>query len=388
MSLLCLNHVHSQGWIDVSVDTNYAFNSIEYIHEIDEFFVGGIGGVYRWDYQDWEWQQVYGAQDNSVYNNGLLGINKTVLICYSLLDENFENWYYYEPGYRISDLVPYQDKIIILPKETYDNETNTNIYGFIMSNSGDIVDSLHLSGYLFDTSYAYKPIKFGFSVDDEVFLVSHADNFNYDDVTFVHKTSDLGLTWEEVAIFSGPPIDAKAEDDVVAIAFDANIHISNLVKSYDGFETWELEELNAWSYISSVDINNGTIYCAGLDHPDGSLGFIYDGSYTPMDDFIKALSVEDIGTMVAGYDGYVAFNYNYTDIEESILENKDQIKCYPNPFTDIIHVSVEKNTLVQVFDVRACLVDEFYGQRADLSALNVGVYVLKVNDRFIKVIKR
>ena len=91
MSLLCLNHVHSQGWIDVSVDTNYAFNSIEYIHEIDEFFVGGIGGVYRWDYQDWEWQQVYGAQDNSVYNNGLLGINKTVLICYSLLDENFEN---------------------------------------------------------------------------------------------------------------------------------------------------------------------------------------------------------------------------------------------------------------------------------------------------------
>jgi hypothetical protein len=379
--------VKAQQWNDISINED-DLNTIEYIPETGDFFIGGTGCIYRWDQENWYSQDLSGVYYSSAYNNGLLVLNGTIGIMYAKLEDDFQDWDYYTPEYHIEKVFSYQDKIILLPEETFDYDNFRNIHGLIMSNTGEIVDSLYLPEATIDTFNVHYFLKAGFSVGNEIYVLSYIDNDFYPNynTTTIYKTSDQGLNWEEVIIFPGRSISAKAKGDTVVISLDDYYNFSRLIKSYDGFETWEVEDIYRWTYVYDVDINNNNIYCAGISPPDGSPGFIYDGNYITFDDWVYGLETVNIATMVVGNNGYAQIRYNYTNIETVSTEYK--LGTYPNPFTDVINVSVEENTLVQIYDIRGSLITQFHGKQFNLSDLVEGVYLLKANSKFKKIVKK
>lgn len=391
LSFLFLNA--GAQWIDISIEAD-DFNTIEYIPETGDFFIGSIGGIYKWDQQEWYQYNIDLSIYTSVYNNGLLAFNRTLEIVYSTLEGNFENWEFYTTDFLIVDVFSYQDKIILLPEKYFDYDIGMHTYGTIMDNTGNIVDTLYFPNEIFDTLYLeYHYLKAGFSVGDDIFILTYYNNNKKKsnseyNVTTLYKTDDLGINWEEVAVFDGRPLDARAKGNIASIIIDDYYNFTKLVKSYNSFETWEVEDLYDNSYIYEIDILNN-IYCAGFYSPSGANAFLYNdnsGVYEIFDDLVYTLETVDIATMIAGNQGYAKIRYNDTYVET--ISDSSNLEVYPNPFVDIINVSTEKNTHLRLYDNTGQFIKELTGNQFDLSYLPKGIYILKSYNQFAKIIKK
>ena len=63
----------------------------------------------------------------------------------------------------------------------------------------------------------------------------------------------------------------------------------------------------------------------------------------------------------------------------------DAIRIYPNPTTDIVYIGIE--CTIKVYNSQGALLQSTFGSQVDLSAYPKGMYLLLVNDVWVKVMK-
>ena len=131
--------------------------------------------------------------------------------------------------------------------------------------------------------------------------------------------------------------------------------------------------------------------CGFLDRiKDGDIPAFYFEAY---DEPIKA---QGSGNIIEQYFGISDGNLNihsfyqdcishyYTDIP-SINSTDNQIILYPNPTTGKVFFKTKSN--IKLCDMKGLILEEFFDDQVDLSNYPKGVYLLRVNETRVKVIK-
>lgn len=86
------------------------------------------------------------------------------------------------------------------------------------------------------------------------------------------------------------------------------------------------------------------------------------------------------------------FDFNCADVSTSteVIE-QESVALYPNPVDDILHIDIERAAVIRVLDIygRILMQQKASGSTdLDLSSLLAGVYIVQVNQRAIRIIKR
>ena len=71
----------------------------------------------------------------------------------------------------------------------------------------------------------------------------------------------------------------------------------------------------------------------------------------------------------------------------NIKDNTNSINYYPNPAKDYIYINGANNDYVEIYDIMGRLVKQSIGNRIDISSLISGIYVLRIGEENIKIIK-
>ena len=76
-------------------------------------------------------------------------------------------------------------------------------------------------------------------------------------------------------------------------------------------------------------------------------------------------------------------------LSEGNLINNIGIKIYPNPSSNILHISSEVDVVeLKILDLNGKIIlNPLPSNKVDISSLKNGIYLLKVNNSFIKVLK-
>ncbi|MDQ1266876.1 MAG: hypothetical protein QG635_2029 [Bacteroidota bacterium] len=71
------------------------------------------------------------------------------------------------------------------------------------------------------------------------------------------------------------------------------------------------------------------------------------------------------------------------------LENNSEMRIIPNPATDFIHISgIESSEIVSIYSIEGIKVLEgTNNERIDVSSLSKGIYIIKVQNKYMKFIK-
>lgn len=88
-------------------------------------------------------------------------------------------------------------------------------------------------------------------------------------------------------------------------------------------------------------------------------------------------------------DGFktIVFNADLSDVENNMAA--PQIQMYPNPVENIIYVSgLEKDADIKVLSIDGKTVKNVVGQQIEVSDLAKGMYLLSVEGRMIKFMKK
>jgi hypothetical protein len=74
--------------------------------------------------------------------------------------------------------------------------------------------------------------------------------------------------------------------------------------------------------------------------------------------------------------------------ETGIVEtdNYPFLRVYPNPTTGMIFIETASD--IKVYNLQGALLQEVFGKQVDLSAAPQGVYILQINGRHAKVVRR
>jgi hypothetical protein len=78
------------------------------------------------------------------------------------------------------------------------------------------------------------------------------------------------------------------------------------------------------------------------------------------------------------------------DLPNSIepVDASDDISIYPNPATDIVNIKGDLTTTARLFDSPGRKIAETTENVIDVSSINPGIYMLKVNQKTFKIIKK
>lgn len=142
-----------------------------------------------------------------------------------------------------------------------------------------------------------------------------------------------------------------------------------------------------------VCASNFTVFAA-----DGILGIRADKSQqsVALSDVvsIKVHGGNDISMSInkndgTSLDGFQTIVFNY-DLSNSDNNSAAQtIQMYPNPVENIIYVSgLENDAVIKVISTDGKAVKQFVGQQIEVSDLAKGMYLLSVDGRMVKFIKK
>lgn len=91
------------------------------------------------------------------------------------------------------------------------------------------------------------------------------------------------------------------------------------------------------------------------------------------------------GTKEGSYKKLIFAN-ELTSIEEM---GEISLYVYPNPVVNTLNVvGVEEDTYLSVFNLNGQCIKQEKGNLIDVTSLNKGVYILQVNNKFVKFIKQ
>lgn len=99
------------------------------------------------------------------------------------------------------------------------------------------------------------------------------------------------------------------------------------------------------------------------------------------------------GAIYIASDNGKVYKFGSSDVgvEERNISTINQIKCFPNPFKNVLNVSLERRETVRIFDIAGREIFSETGQRISWQAQTVpaGVYFVQIGDRQeqIKVVK-
>lgn len=87
---------------------------------------------------------------------------------------------------------------------------------------------------------------------------------------------------------------------------------------------------------------------------------------------------------------------SYLAVDDSAEKTETKIDVYPNPVADLLYVSgenIDKISIAQVYNINGILLKEIkkpfiFNNYIDITSLKVGLYVLKLDGKFIKFIKK
>ena len=79
-----------------------------------------------------------------------------------------------------------------------------------------------------------------------------------------------------------------------------------------------------------------------------------------------------------------------TSISTSLEENKElQIFVFPNPVSHTLNIQgVDENTSLEVYNLTGKSVIKDKGIELDVTSLNQGTYILRINNQYVKFIKK
>ncbi|MBR2368677.1 MAG: T9SS type A sorting domain-containing protein [Paludibacteraceae bacterium] len=100
----------------------------------------------------------------------------------------------------------------------------------------------------------------------------------------------------------------------------------------------------------------------------------------------KMTILQKNGTKVGNYQKILFATSSHTSLEE----NKElQIFVFPNPVSHTLHFqSVDENTSLEVYNLTGKSVIKDKGTELDVTSLNQGTYILRINNQYVKFIKK
>ena len=100
----------------------------------------------------------------------------------------------------------------------------------------------------------------------------------------------------------------------------------------------------------------------------------------------KMTILQKNGTKVGNYQKILFATSSHTSLEE----NKElQIFVFPNPVSHTLHFQgVDENTSLEVYNLTGKSVIKDKGTELDVTSLNQGTYILRINNQYVKFIKK
>jgi hypothetical protein len=95
--------------------------------------------------------------------------------------------------------------------------------------------------------------------------------------------------------------------------------------------------------------------------------------------------VDNDGNQFAGY-VKILFAESATDVEELDITS---VYIYPNPVVNTLSIQgVDENTSLEVYNLTGKSVLKNKGTELDVTSLNQGTYILRINNQYVKFIKK
>ncbi len=127
--------------------------------------------------------------------------------------------------------------------------------------------------------------------------------------------------------------------------------------------------------------------------PIGTMGYKDGGNYSTFN-WLFAEELEDGSFYIYQYcpaNGMAMYHLYDRNKHQSqatnIKDNTNSINYYPNPAKDYIYINGANNDYVEIYDIMGRLVKQSIGNRIDISSLISGIYVLRIGEENIKIIK-
>lgn len=147
---------------------------------------------------------------------------------------------------------------------------------------------------------------------------------------------------------------------------------------------------NVYNYSADVGYNVNRITINGIpNNPNAIISGEVNNQWLSMGDNVITLIV----TAQAGNTQKYVITVKKTDNPTSApMVDKEAFKVYPNPTNDIIYFKLEKESVVQLYDLSGKLILSSKYQAGDVTlSFNqqpVGIYFLKIDNQMIKVVKQ
>ena len=112
-----------------------------------------------------------------------------------------------------------------------------------------------------------------------------------------------------------------------------------------------------------------------------------DGDLTASIVTVNLVDTSAVGTYTVTYNvsdaaGNAAIEVTRTVTVEAALSIEDideMIRIYPNPVKDYVIIDTSEKTLTKIFDIRGVMTKSTSAQKIDISELNSGIYILKID---------
>ncbi len=100
----------------------------------------------------------------------------------------------------------------------------------------------------------------------------------------------------------------------------------------------------------------------------------------------KMTILQKDGNKVGNYQKILFATSTSTSLEEN---NELQIFVFPNPVSHTLNIQgVDENTLLEVYNLTGKSVIKDKGIELDVTSLNQGTYILRINNKYVKFIKK
>ncbi len=228
-----------------------------------------------------------------------------------------------------------------------------------------------------------------------VFFINHNVGWIAGGEGKIIKTTDGGFTWALKPTSS----DGELKDIIftdqnngwaAGREFVGGGGQSIILRSLDGGENWDLTQLPGGQTLYSISfpdsVNGWVCGSYGTIWHTNDAGNSWELQSTPTNNYLYTIDFvnQNTGWATGLYSTIISTeNGGIVGIDLNTTSNINEIKIFPNPTTDIIHIETEEKTkCIQLFNMFGeCVINESLQSKIDINISNLtdGLYIIRVH---------
>lgn len=218
------------------------------------------------------------------------------------------------------------------------------------------------------------PIDYDLDGDLDIFIGSYYTRefsvYKNENMVFTKKIIDDNVNVYDVLVHD---INNDGLQDILTLGYyDSEYSHQYVIYYYENQGNGQYEKFLVSSFNNEGNTDRGKIY-------------LYDKNLDGKLDLLVSCS---------DHDNTILFLLNTSNLEvEDLNTNKNQTQVFPNPFSEVINwktIQQKSNYKVSIFDLtgKSLFDKRINSTHLDLSFLEKGIYILKIDDESFKVIKK